>query len=262
MERGITSSGHNWERLAKAGAPSTKTRIQATPNVDTVWSRRLTTPVTYNLGDSSEQEDIVQMLVDPNSNIARAQGNAFKRWYDNKILAAAVGTTQNVDAAGAVTTSALPAGQIVNTGAATSLTFDMITAVSEKFLANDIDPDEEKVWVLGPTQARKLMQLTEATSGDYNSVRPLQDTGVIRNWMGFTWVISNQLPLGSTGAGSLWNVVMTRRAMGMMVERDISTKVAEDPTTSFMWRIYTYATFGVGRIEDEHIVGVDLLNSL
>ena len=85
------SEGHNWDRIAAAAATQKTTRKQATPDNNTAWSRRKSIPVVYNVGDSTEQEDITQMLVDPNSNYARAHGMAMRRAMDDEIIAAAIG---------------------------------------------------------------------------------------------------------------------------------------------------------------------------
>lgn len=260
MERGVNSEEHNWEKLGAADASIKTTRAQVTPDDDTGWSRRQSVPVTYDVGDSTEQEDIVQMIVDPNSNIARAQGYAMRRAFDDEIIKAATGTA--LDVPGGVT--AFPDSQKVFGTTVdvydSPITFDIVTQVTEKFLENDIDPDEEKVFVIGPTQARKLLQLTEASSADYNALRPLQSAGIVRNWMGYTWVVSTRLNIPS--GGEIDCFAMTRMALGLMVNRDITVRIAEDPSVSFMWRIYCFATFGAVRVEDEHIVQVQVADTI
>ena len=125
---------------------------------------------------------------------------------------------------------------------------------------NDIDPDIEKVMVISPAQARKLLQLTEATSGDYNAVRPLTSKGYIESWMGYTWIVSTRL--NSPAAGEVHCLCMTRKALGLQVNRDVNAEVAKDPTISFAWRIYCAATFGAVRVEDEHIVRIQLSETI
>ena len=130
------SESHNWDRLSPATAAQKTSAAQATPNsLGGAWTRRMDTVSTWNTGDSVEPEDIVQMLIDPNSAIARSEAMAMKRTVDSLIIAAATGNS--VDGAGS--TSALPAGQIIGTGSE-KFSFDMVTAVTEKFLNNNIDP--------------------------------------------------------------------------------------------------------------------------
>ncbi len=262
-ERSAQSESHNWERLASSVATQKTSRLtdtpdgttNATPNASTVWSRRVSVAQTWHNGDSTEQEDPSQMLVDPNSNLAMSLAYSMRRAMDDIIINAATGNALDGDG----NNQAFPAGQTIGTGAGTGpITFDLITQVQEKFLQNDIGMDVPKVAIIGPTQVRKLMQLTEQTSSDYVGVRDrgqlqqLADTGVAPNWMGFTWVMSTRL-LG-TPATDIRCLFFTKRAIGLHVARDINARIAEDPAFSFAWRIYCQFVAGAVRVEDEHIV--------
>ena len=134
-----------------------------------------------------------------------------------------------------------------------------ILEVQEKFYKNDIDPDESKVMVISPTVQRKLMSLMEVTSGDYQNSKALA-TGMLPNWMGFDWVVSNRLLVPA--AGQISCLAFTKRALGFQVNRDITAKVAEDPSLSFAWRIYAAMTMGAVRVQDEHIVHLKVKNAI
>lgn len=255
MEVSVQSEGHNWERIASTTASKKTTRKTPTPDDNTAFSRRKSIPVTYHTGDVTENSDIVQMIVDPNSNFAKAQSMAMKRAFDDEIIAAAVGASRDGDG-NSVT---FPAGQVVGDGSA-AISYDMITEVTEKFMSNDIDPDEGKVFVIGPKQARKLLQLTEATSGDYNALRPLTSKGYIESWMGYTWLLSTRLLAPDTD--ELDCFAMTRRALGLQINRDIWARISEDPSISYAWRIYCEMTIGAIRVEDEHLVKVHVADTV
>jgi hypothetical protein len=255
MERSVQSEAHNWERLGSQEAVEKTARIADTPEQDYPWSRRQSQPGTFHTGDTTEQEDIVQMLVDPNSNIAMAQAKAMRRAHDDAIIEAAVGDSR--DGTGA----AVPFDAAQNVGDGTvAINFDIVTETTEKFMENDIDPDEDKIMVVSPRQARKLLQLTEATSGDYNAVRPLTSKGYIESWMGYQWIVSTRLQ--SPAAGEEYCFAMSRKAIGMQMNKDIWVRVAEDPTKSFAWRIYAASTFGAIRVEDEHLVRIHLSQTI
>ena len=255
--RGVQSEAHNWERLGKSVAAQKTTRKQATPDGETVWSRRQSVPLTWNVGDVTEVEDIVQMIVDPNSSYAKSHGMAMRRAHDTAIINAAVGDSRDGDGVAVV----FPAEQELGDGS-TAITYDLVTATTELFMANDIDPDEEKVFVISPEQARKLLQLTEATSGDYNAVRPLTAKGYIESWMGYSWVVSTLLT-SPTGDGSDVDCfAMTKRALGFQMNKDIWARVEQDPSISFAWRVYCASTFGAVRVEDEQIVKLTLSTTI
>ena len=261
MEKSVQSTGHNWERLGTAEATE-KTpvggptgRNVATPEHNYPFSRRRSTPGTWHTGDTIEPEDIVQVLIDPNSNIARAQAYAMNRAIDDEIIDACFRAADNGNGG----TVNFPAGQILGDGT-TNIDFDMVTAVTELFMANDIDPDIGKVMVISPAQARRLLQMTEATSGDYNALRPLTAKGYIESWMGYSWLVSTRL--NAPDVGEVDCIAMTKQAIGLQMNRDVSAEVAKDPTISFAWRIYCAATFGAVRVEDEHIVRIHLSDVL
>lgn len=253
-EKATDGQKHNWERLGSGEASLKAAARVATPTSDLPWSRRVSLAQTYHMGETVEQEDVVQMLIDPNSNVSAAIANGMKRKIDDILIAAATGTALNGDG----TTSAFPAGQLVGDGTGV-ISIDNILEVQEKFYKNDIDPDESKVMVISPTVQRKLMSLMEVTSGDYQNSKALA-TGMLPNWMGFDWVVSNRLLVPA--AGQISCLAFTKRALGFQVNRDITAKVAEDPSLSFAWRIYAAMTMGAVRTEDEQIVHLKVKNAI
>lgn len=245
-ERATGGEKHNWERLG-AGVATEKTSARtATPTSDLPWTRRVTLARTYHAGETVEPEDIVQMLVDPNSNVALNLAMAMKRQIDDIIIEAATAAALNGDGS----TDAFGAGQTVGDGT-TEISLDLILQVQEKYYTNDIDPDEKKCMIISPIQQRKLMQLMEVTSGDFQNSKALS-TGMLPDWMGFDWVVSNRL-LAPTG-GQLDCLSFSLRGIGLQVNKDITAKVAEDPSLSFAWRIYCMMTMAAVRVEDEHVV--------
>lgn len=253
-EKATDGQKHNWERLGSGEASLKAAARVATPTSDLPWSRRVSLAQTYHMGETVEQEDVVQMLIDPNSNVSAAIANGMKRKIDDILIAAATGTALNGDG----TTSTFPAGQVVGDGTGV-ISIDNILEVQEKFYKNDIDPDESKVMVISPTVQRKLMSLMEVTSGDYQNSKALA-TGMLPNWMGFDWVVSNRLLVPA--AGQISCLAFTKRALGFQVNRDITAKVAEDPSLSFAWRIYAAMTMGAVRTEDEQIVHLRVKNAI
>ena len=247
--RGEESQKHNWEKLDKSDASVKSTRLQATPVADTAWGRRVAVSQTWDNGESVEQEDPVQMIVDPNSNLVRSLGYSMRRAQDDVILTAATAAALEGDG----TTTAVAAGQIVG-DYTTAIDFDSITAIQEIFMKNDIDPSVPKVAVIGPTQVRKLMQLTENTSSDYVQAQQLQQYGIAPNWLGFTWINSTRLNYPTAVGTDVDCLFFTKEAIGMNVPKGITAKVAEDPSISFAWRLYCYTVMGAVRVQDEHLV--------
>lgn len=257
MEKGEVGSTHNWGRMAARSAlvsKATTGRI-ATPTNDSVWSNRVSVVSTYHDSDTTEQEDINQLLIDPNSNIAQSLAAAARRTVDDVIIAAAGAAA--LDEAG--NTTAFPAAQTVG-DYTTEIDFAMITTVAAQFLANDIMPDVKKVFVIGPKQAQKLLHIAQATQSFYvGGALALIKDGFVHDWMGYSWVLSNRLL--APVAGQRQCFAFSEKAIGLQVSKDIWARVAEDPSISFAWRIYIAMTMGAVRVEDEHIVQVQTLDS-
>ena len=269
-EKGDKSKSHNFDRLAASDAREKPNRRAQSPAggsgsgaINTTdgltWDRRNTLIQTYDWGEIVAQEETNQMLIDPNSAVAVNGAMAMKRKVDDVIVAGANDPAGN----GKGGTVDFPAGQIVG-GAAQLMTLDLLLAVLELFAKNDIDPDEEKYLIIGPTQQRALLQIEQVTSSDYQSVQMLVN-GYVKNFLGFTKIIvSNRLNNHATPpmAGQLYCLAFTRKAIGLHVAGDITADVAPRPDMSFETQFYLRMDMDAVRVEDEHIVRLHVKDAL
>jgi hypothetical protein len=251
------AAAYNWPIVGSQEASQKTTRLQDTPDQDPGFAERQSIAVTFDTGNSTEQEDIVQMLIDPNSKYVRLQGAAIRRSHDDRIIAAATGASRDGDGSPVAFDDT---NQALGDGTA-AIDFDIVTATTEIFMNNDIDPETPKCFVITPAQARKLLQLTEATSGDYNAAMVLTTRGYIESWMGYTWIVSTRLPEGAE-EDSKYCFAMTRDAIGLQMNMDVNTDVGKDPGSSFAWRIYSKSVCGAVRVEDEQLVRLDLSETI
>jgi hypothetical protein len=251
QERNLTSSTHSFKRLGKQSLAAKAARRTATPVNDSAWSNRVAIPAPYDGGDTYESEEAAQMIISPSSELTTSFGYAVKRQYDDIIINAA--DANALDETGAV--NAFPAGQYYNGSGAYLDELDMkaVTAIGAMFNANDIPPEMAKVAVVGPNQVRKLQHEDKLGNSLYKEqLGALATNGFVRSWLGFDWILSNRLlkPAG----GQIKCLFMTARALGLLVIEDLFVRVAEDPSMSFLTRVYTKITAGATRVEDEHIV--------
>lgn len=272
------SESHNWETLASMDEDAVKRKRARAANADGTYptpvnnkpfAKRRTNVDTYDTGHSVEQEDISQMLIDPNSNLVMSQSYAMARFTDDLIIA---GAWKPASIKGSGVPVSFLASQEIGDGTK-PISFDFVTEITERFLDNDIEPEMDKCIVIGPKQARKLLQITEATSADYTLAMDLQSKGIVTSWMGYTWIVSTRLdkfdptewdlaPEDGPQGSEIWCIAMTTMALGYHSSKDIWTRVAEDPSASFAWRIYSAFTADCVRVEDEHIFKLRLLNAL
>lgn len=249
--KSVQSAAHNWERVGPTDFSEKTAARQATPENDTPWSRRVSQPKTFDNGDTVEQEDIVQMLIEPKSTLTQNLAMGSNRNKDDVIIAAA--TADALDGDGAL--NAFPATQEVGDYTA-PISLDLINAMDEKFYDNDVDADEPKCVVISPFQRRTLLGLLEVTSGDFQGDSMALRNGYLPSFMGYDWIVSTRLL--NPVAGQVDCLAFTKNAIGLQINRDISTRVAEDPSTSFLWRVYGFQTLGAVRVEDKHIVRLKL----
>lgn len=270
MEVGDQSKSHNWDRLAKS-----TTRIK--PNVrasspaggagsgiiDTVdgleWTRRNTLIQTYDWGEIVASEEAHQMLIDPYSSVADNGAMAMKRRVDDIIISAANDPAGD----GKGGTVNFPSSQIIG-GATDLMTLDTLLAIQELFAQNDVDPDEMRCLVIGPTQQRALMKLLEVTSADFQSQKALA-TGVLPNFMGFDEIIvSNRLGNTTTPptAGQIYCLAFTPKGVGLHVAGDIQASAAPRADMSFETQFYLKMDMAAVRTEDEHVIRVHLKDAL
>ena len=248
----VVSSGgetYSFDRVAPKEAATKATRAQATPVTDYDFSRRTATAKTFDVGELIEQEDQIQAKVNISGGLIQEMARSMARAQDDELIRAMGADALDGDAQNV----AFPAGQKIDESGNT-ITFDMITRVQEKFLENDIQGEVQKFFVIGPAQVRKLLQLTEQTSSDFVTREALQKLNaglIVPNWMGFTWICSTRL-LEATGNRACY--AFTKRAIGMAINRDISTFMQQDPSRSYAWSLYSQATYGAVRVEDEQIV--------
>lgn len=257
MEVDSKGEAYNFDILAATDAVEKTTRRLDTAYVDDVWTRRVAQPSTYTHTMTVEHEDKVQMIVDPESAYAENQSMAMNREFDDILIAAATGTALDGDGA----SQAFPAGQKLGTGIA-AIDFDDVTQVLELFMENDIDLEVPKVFVIGPQQVRQLLNLTQQTSADYvnrEALQKLSASGIVPNWMGFTWIMSNRL-LHSTGTKTSC-LAFTQKALGLALNQDVFTRIGENPAKSYMIQIFAQFTAGAVRVEDEHIVHLEVLEA-
>ena len=136
------------------------------------------------------------------------------------------------------------------------------TKPNVSIMDQDIDPSIPKCAVVGPTQIRKLMQLTENTSSDYVRLQQLQQYGMAPGWLGFDWISSTRLLHPTAPGTDIDCLFFTKRAIGMNIPKNITARVQEDPSISFAWRIYCFTVMGAVRVEDEQIVRGAFLDTL
>jgi len=245
----VTGKSHYFERIGATAAVVRTTRHSDTPQIDTPHSRRKVSLVDYDWADLIDQEDKVKMLITPQSEYAMAGANAMGRAMDDALIAAAAGNAFG-GVAGA-TSIALPAAQKI-AGGTTGLTLAKLLQAKEIIDSSDVDPEENRYIVCSAKQVTDLLNTTQVTSSDYNTVRALA-SGQIDTFLGFKFVRSQRLPIVSTIRGCL---AYTESALGLAVGADITTRISERDDKNYATQVFLSMVIGATRVEDEKVVEI------
>ncbi len=245
----VTGKSHYFERIGATAAQVRTTRHSNTPQIDTPHSRRKVSLVDYDWADLIDQEDKVKMLITPQSEYAMAGANAMGRAMDDALIAAATGNAFG-GVAGA-TSIALPTAQKI-AGGTTGLTLAKLLSAKEIIDSSDVDPEEARYVVCSAKQITDLLNTTQVTSSDYNTVRALA-SGQIDTFLGFKFIRSQRLPIATTIRSCL---AYTESALGLAVGADITTRISERDDKNYATQVFLSMVIGATRIEDEKVVEI------
>jgi len=216
-------------------------RNTQTPNNDPALARRMGIMVDYHDNRLLDRGDELKTISDPRSAYTIAAAQSLGRKIDDVILAAMPGTAYYGETGSSSTTNS----NIVLATVA-SITLARIIAVKKKLDDSDVEM-EDRYFVTNTTLLNNLLDVTEATSADYNSVKALI-RGEIDTWMGFKWIMSTRVPSGNIGFAYQKNGVCVAMASAPMVRTD------ERPDLSYSWQVYYELNIGAVRLEEEKVV--------
>jgi hypothetical protein len=264
-----------YERLGLAEANKITDRHGDTLHSNTPHSKRAVDLEEADYSDLIDKMDRVKLLINPDDAYVKAAVNGINRYKDDVFITAALGNTRT-GKKGAVNV-ALPSSQKVgatNGTASSGLNVLTLTIVSEKFDSNDVDEDIPKYFAYSGKQKQNMLNETEVTSSDYNTVKALVQ-GQVDTFMGFKFIRSERLPIttasittfvAATGAitgGGATIAAGARRCIawaedGMLFATgiDLMVRIDELPTKRYSTQVYAAHQVGSCRMEEEKVVEV------
>jgi len=146
----------------------------------------------------------------------------------------------------------LPSGQKV-AAAATGLTIAKLRSTKELMDESEVSEDEEKFIACSAKQITDLLESTEVTSSDFNSVKALVQ-GEVDTFMGFKFIRSERL--NTDGNGDRQCIAWAKSGLELGVGADVVTEIAPRPDKSFSMYVYLSMAVGATRLEEEKIVEI------
>lgn len=265
----ITGNAAYFERLGPTEVLLRTSRHSQSPQVDTAHSRRMVTINSYEWGDTIDKQDEIRILINPEGAYSMNAAYAFGRKMDDLIIAAATGNSTSVSSSlpngDNRTNVALPAGQTIDDDFGTTdsnLTVAKLIEARRILAKNDVDENEPLTIVVNASAIASLLNTTQVTSSDYNTVQALVK-GNINTFMGFNFVRTERL-LGTadgTDADPKLVLVMAKSGMGLAIGRDVQVRVAERADLSFATYVYGSMDIGAVRIEEEKVVAIQCVQA-
>ena len=261
------------EQVAPTAMQKRMARHGDSPIMNTQHLRRRVSTYGYEWGDIVDEEDLGRVLIDPTSAYSQNAGNAARRSQDDEIIGAAFATAYAGHSGSTSITwpngngesnPAQPAGTQVavndwtygNGSGNVGPTISKLISASVALDVAEGDDEEERYIIIGGKQKGNLLQTTEATSADYNTVRALYD-GKIDTFMGFKFIHSERL---QKDASSYTRVLAYRKSgMGFGITKDIWTMVGRRPDKGYAWYPYLAQTVGSTRLEEAKVVEIKCL---
>jgi len=240
-----------FDQIGVTAAVQRTSRHADTPQIDTPHSRRRVSLSDYEWADLIDEQDKVRTLIDPTSNYAKAAAAALGRSMDDVIITA-LGGTAATGVAGA-TSTALPSGsKFATSDQSDGLTIAKLIASKKFFDLGDVDPSIPRYIVCGATQIADLLNTTQVTSSDFNTVKALA-AGEVDTFMGFKFIMSNRLSFDATNTDDRLVYAFTQDAIKLAIGKDITSKIDVRADKSYATQVYTCMTLGAVRMQETKV---------
>lgn len=250
VKSGVQAEETYMDQLSAFDVKTKGSRLSATnPEAISVARRRIALEDKY-IAKGLDKSDDIRTLADPTSSVVQAGIWGIGREIDNIIYTASRGTAYTGKVGG--TSVALPSAQKVAVGS-TNLTLAKLLSAKEILDAADYT-DEGRVFVIGSSQLKSLLNTTEIKSADYNTIKALV-RGELNTFLGFEFIrVTNDILVKETN--TRYCVAFAKKAMGLAIGQDVTSKIDELPTAHYAKQLYFSMSMGASRLEEEGVVEV------
>jgi hypothetical protein len=212
-----------------------------------------------DLFDEWDQEFLGDIAL-PNSETIQSHAMAYGRTLDKTIIEAAVGTAYNGETGtnGVVLPSTQKvAVNYVESGGTTNsgLTIAKLRAAKFIFDDNEVDEDDNLTIAVSAKQLQDLLQTTQVTSSDFNSVKALVN-GTIDTFMGFKFKRVSKSFFAYNSGTDVRNIVAFAKSGIRLSDagRKVHVDVRVDKSHSL--QIRTVASIGGARWDEKKVVEI------
>lgn len=238
---------HFFDLLAPTSMVKNTGRHADTPLVNSQHERRRAEMQDYDWADLVDKQDKVRILVDPEGSYVQNAAMALGRSNDEAIIEA----FDAVAFEGETGATQVPFDAATfDIGGAVKMSVSLLRDAKRILDEADV-PDEDRHIAIAPKQLQNLLEETEVTSSDFNTVRALV-MGDLNTFLGFQFhrLTPGLLPLGVQGANQRSAYAWHKTAMGLATGIDIFVDVGPRRDKRMATQVYVAAVFGAVRIQD------------
>ncbi len=246
-----------FDQIGATAARRRASRHADTPRMDTPHARRRCAIEDFDWADLVDQEDKVRMLIDPTSTYARSAANAMGRALDEVIVDAMRGISFTGE--NGTTAVPLPGVQRLPSQGA-GLTLQKLIQAKKALDSADIDSDGRFIAVTSE-QLEDLLNTTQVTSADFNSVRALVQ-GELETFLGFSFIRvdgtridgTKILPIisGAERACLAWQ----RDQVVLGLGHEPSARITERPDKNYATQVFYSMSAGATRMQETGVVEI------
>lgn len=260
-----------FDRLGSVVAAKKTGRHSDTPLISTPHSRRRVTLEDFEHADLIDDVDLIRTLIDPASSYAQAFMWSFGRAMDDEIILAADGIAfagQNGQTQVPHPNSQKIAS--VKSGAGAGMNVQALRRAKKKLDQSDVDPSITRYAAINAESMESLLEETEITSSDFNTVRALVQ-GEVNDYMGFSFVrlervlaqsgaLLFDVTTGAVGSGGgdadgyRRNIFWAQDGLIFSQGMGMTTRITERADKSFSTQVFARMSVGATRMEEEKVV--------
>jgi len=255
-------------------------RSSDTPSIDPSTQRRWVNTTPYHNAVLFDRDDALDIKLAPTGDFVTAFRRAVNRKKDDIILAAFEAATTSGRRAGSTITWASQGGNTKYTAkdtgrtiahdtsagncsaSDTGMTTEKIELALEYFANNEVDDDIPKWCAISPRQATNLFGQEEYVNIDYNGQKPLTSGRIITDWMGFNWIVTPKITLGSsndvdadTDVFECWAWAQDGMILG--VADELTIEISERADKSYAQQVYVHMNMGCMRFDEDKIIKIE-----
>ena len=268
VKTGVAGESVSFDTLGTVELQAKPSRHTLTPSADPNHGRRWAQIAAYHAAIPVDKNDVTTMIADPTSSYVKLLGFATGRKWDSIILSAAIGTAQtgvsNAPGATALGSETWPftdrksvSHRITESGTV-GLTVAKLRQAKRIYDALSM-PSGGRVLFVDAYGIEDLLETTEVTSADYNTVKALV-SGDLDTFLGFKFeTVDSDLMTVSSSIVSA--VAMHQGAVGVGFNVDQWTRIWERTDRSGDMEAYINTALGAVRRSGERIVEIQYYQS-